>query len=131
MLWLIVGGAAGTVLRYWVGQWFASYPWGRDFPWGTFVINVTGSFILGFAAYVIQERLPPEYGDLYLLIGYGFCGGYTTFSSFELETFTWIQKGSWPLALVYVIGSVTAGFVSVVLGWKLAEGLFAPTTGGG
>ena len=126
MVWLIVGGAAGTVLRYWISQWVGSHAWGRVFPWGTFIINVSGSFVLGFAALLIRERLRPEHGDLYLLIGTGFCGGYTTFSTFELETWNWVQKGSWPLALVNVAGSAAAGFVGVALGWKLAEGIFGP-----
>jgi CrcB protein len=124
MLLLMLGGAVGTLLRYWVGRWCSSRPWGGVFPWGTFVINVTGSFILAFAAVLIRYRLPPEYGDLYLLIGTGFCGGYTTFSTFGLETWELVRAKSWPLALANVVGSVVAGFVAVVLGWKLAEALF-------
>jgi CrcB protein len=124
MICLLVGGAAGTCVRYWVARWCDSQPWGQVFPYGTFFINVSGSLLLAFAAVVIRGRLPPEYGDLYLLIGTGFCGGYTTFSTFEWETFRLVQSGSWPLALVNVIGSVAAGFVGVLLGVKVAEFLF-------
>jgi CrcB protein len=124
MLLVMLGGAVGTALRYWVGRWFNSQPWGQVFPYGTLVINVTGSFILAFAAVLIYDRLPPEYSDLYLLIGTGFCGGYTTFSTFAWETLELVRDGSWPLAMANVVGSVVAGFVAAVLGWKLAEALF-------
>jgi fluoride exporter len=124
MIWLLVGGAVGTLLRYWVARWFNSQPWGQAFPYGTLFINVTGSFILAFAAVLILERLPPEHGDLYLLIGTGFCGGYTTFSTFEWETFRLVRNGSWLLALGNVVGSVLAGFVGVLLAVALVEIIF-------
>jgi CrcB protein len=124
MLMLMLGGAVGTYTRYWVGAWISSQPWGRVFPWGTLVINVSGSFILAVAAVIILERLPPEHGNWYLLIGTGFCGGYTTFSTFEWETFKLVRDGSWWYALANVFGSVTAGFLGVLLGVLLVNLLF-------
>jgi len=121
---LIVGGAFGTLLRYWIGKWFNTQPWGQSFPYGTFVINVTGSFILGFIAVVILERLPPEHQNWYLLIGTGFCGGFTTFSTFEWETFKLVRDGSYWYAIANVFGSVIVGFIGVVLGVLAANLLF-------
>src|SRR5215470_10901131 len=124
MLILMVGGALGTYLRHVIGRWFNSQPWGQTFPYGTLFINVSGSFILGAAAVIILERLRPEHQDWYLLVGTGFCGGYTTFSTFEWETFRLIRDGSWYYALANVFGSVIAGFAAVLLGVALANGLF-------
>ena len=124
MLLLMLGGALGTYARYALGKWINSQPWAQGFPYGTLVINVTGSFILAVAAVVILERLRPEYQDLYLLVGTGFCGGYTTFSTFEWETYRLVRDGSWWLALANVLGSVLAGFLGVVLAVALVGFVF-------
>ena len=83
-----------------------------------------GSFILAGAAVIILERLPPRHQDWYLLIGTGFCGGFTTFSTFEWETFKLIRDGSWIYAFANVFGSILAGFVGVLLGVIMADLMF-------
>jgi CrcB protein len=124
MILVFLGGGLGTIARYLVGKWFNEQPWGQAFPWGTFAINVSGSFILGAAAVVLLERLPPDYQQWYLLIGTGLCGGYTTFSTFEWETYRLIRDGSWWYALANVLGSVLAGFVGILLGVALVGVVF-------
>ena len=120
---LILGGAVGTWARYWLGKWFNEQPWAQGFPYGTFVINVSGSFILAVAAVIILERLPPSHQDWYLLVGTGLCGGYTTFSTFEWETFRLIRDGSWYYALANAFGSVLAGFAAILLAVIMVNGL--------
>ena len=73
---------------------------------------------------IILERLPPEHQDWYLLIGTGFCGGYTTFSTFSWETFKLIRDGSWWYAVANVFGSVLAGLAGVILGVTLVALVF-------
>ena len=86
--------------------------------------TVRRAVILSVAAVIFLERLPPEHQNWYLLIGTGFCGGYTTFSTFEWETFRLVRDGSWPYALANVVGSVLAGFVGVLLGVLLVRLVF-------
>src|SRR5437867_976183 len=119
MLMLMLGGAIGTYARYWLSKWFGAQPWAQGFPYGTFVINVSGSFILAVAAVIILERLPPEHQDWYLLIGTGLCGGYPTFSTSGGATFGLGREGRWGCAPVNLWGRAVAGVLA-----RLAASLF-------
>jgi CrcB protein len=118
-----VGGAIGSVLRFVVGQWVDARFTVGGLPWGTFVVNVSGSFILGVLALWVLERLPAEYRGLYLLFGTGFCGGFTTFSTFEWETFKLVRDGSWLLAGTNVVGSFVCGFVGILAALFVVQGV--------
>jgi CrcB protein len=105
---IAIGGAVGANARYWLGLWFRAQPWAQEYPWGTFVVNLSGSLLLGLVAGVFKDRAGPGF----LLLGTGFCGGYTTFSTFSLEVAEAIQKGRWDLAGLYAGTSVVGGFIA-------------------
>src|SRR4051812_31318926 len=82
----------------------------RTFPWTTFAVNVAGAFILGYVTTRFQERLPPSTWPRPLL-GTGFCGALTTFSTFQLELLKLIRDDSFGIAVAYVLASLVAGFM--------------------
>lgn len=120
---LSIGGAMGANARYWLAVWIRSRPWSASFPYGTFIANISGSLLLALLTGFLLERASPAKQLWFLLFGTGFCGAYTTFSTFELETVNLIRDGKWPLALFNVLGSVLAGFVAAVVGIRVAEGI--------
>ena len=100
-LFVGIGGCLGSILRFWLGSYIGS-KMGTRFPYGTLVINVTGSFLIGliFALLTVKTHWSPNWR---YLIPIGFIGGYTTFSSFEYETLRSIQDGQVGLGLLYDI----------------------------
>jgi CrcB protein len=108
------GGALGSMLRFWAGGYVSSRL-GTRFPYGTFVINITASFLIGFVMTLLAERTHWSPNWRYL-IPIGFLGGYSTFSSFEYETFRVFQDGEFLIVGLNIVGSVVVGFVSVWLG---------------
>jgi CrcB protein len=117
---LSVGGALGVNARYWLGVWITRWA-GPQFPWATFVINVSGAFAIGFLTTLLARWLP--HPNVRLLALVGFLGGYTTFSTFAYESLTLWERGARWLAFANVAGSVAAGLLAVVLGTVLARGL--------
>ena len=108
---VLVGGGVGALMRYIVGLAIAARIGGR-FPLGTLVINVTGSFLIGVLMSLLTERLQPH-PNWRLLLVVGVLGGYTTFSTFEYETFRAVQDGGKWIGLVNVISSVVLGYIAV------------------
>lgn len=109
-----LGGAIGSVLRFWAGG-LVSGKFGTRFPYGTFVINITASFLIGFIMTVLAERTHMSPAWRYLLV-IGFLGGYSTFSSFEYETFQVFADGEFLIAAMNVALSVGVGFIAVWVG---------------
>jgi CrcB protein len=118
-LFVVIGGGTGALARY-VAASAIMTRFGGKFPLGTLVINVTGSFLIGFLMTVLTERfkLDPNWR---LLLVVGFLGGYTTFSSFELETYSSVREGGLWTGMLNVVSSVMLGYVAVTLGSMLAR----------
>lgn len=111
---IAVGGAIGSMLRYWVGA-YVSGRMGARFPYGTFVINITACFLIGLVMTVLAEKTQWSPNWRYL-IPIGFLGGYSTFSSFEYETFRVFQSNELLVAGLNITLSVGIGFLAVWLG---------------
>jgi CrcB protein len=118
--WIAIGSALGGMARYWCSG-VAARLIGETFPWDTLIVNVVGSFIIGFFATVtgpdgriFADTLTRQ------AVMIGFCGGYTTFSSFSLQTLNLLQDGEWGLAGANIAFSVIACLVAVWAGYALA-----------
>jgi len=114
------GGAIGAVARYGLNLLFAKTF--APFPFATFFINVTGSFLIGFLLILLQDKFPTN-ENLGLVIIVGFLGAYTTFSTFEFETFELIQTRQLLWAIFYVSLSFAVGLLSVISGALIARRL--------
>jgi len=116
-----IGGFVGAAARYGIATWIGQR-WGRSFPLGTFVINVSGSFLIGLLMTLMAERFT-ENPQWRLLLVVGFLGAYTTFSTFEYETGALLKDGEWLYAGLNVVMSVIVGFVALKLGEVMAKSL--------
>src|SRR5690242_3222108 len=108
---LAIGGALGAIARYQVAT-VIQQRLTVGFPYGTFVVNISGCFIMGLATIVLTERLV-VHPNWRFLVPIGFVGAYTTFSTFELETFMAVSEQAWLIALANVAFSVVGGFVAL------------------
>ena len=116
-----LGGFLGANARYLVGSWCAER-FGPSFPYGTLVVNVSGSFVIGFFLVLITDRLTLHpHWRLFFVIG--FLGAYTTFSTFSFESLALLQHRALGAALANMVGSVALGLIAVVMGMALARAL--------
>ena len=116
VLCVAVGAAVGAPARYLTDR-FVQARYGTGFPWGTLAVNVAGSLVLGF---VLGMRLSPE---VTALVGTGFCGALTTYSTFSWEALTFARRGERATAFAYVLVSVLAGLGAAGLGMILASAI--------
>jgi len=126
-LWVAIGGAIGSVTRYWLSDIVAN-KFGQSFPWGTLIINVSGSFLIGLIGALASSegRMDSQTRAFTtLFVMYGICGGYTTFSSFSLATLKHLQEGQWLYAGGNIVLSVVLCLAAVWLGWMLGS-TFSP-----
>jgi len=118
LLLVLLGGGAGSLARY-VASAALTNRFGARFPAGTVVVNITGCFLIGLVMTLLTERQPHPYWRLVLVVG--FLGGYTTFSSFEWETYAAVRGGGFWIGLANIVGSVSLGYAAVWLGALLAR----------
>lgn len=122
-LLIAIGGAIGSVLRYWCSLAIAT-SFGQQFPWGTMVVNVSGSVVIGFFSTLTGTEgrwlVSPAFRQFIMI---GICGGYTTFSSFSLQTLELVQEGQMARAAGNVLGSVVLCLAGVWIGHVLAAAL--------
>jgi fluoride exporter len=120
-LLISLGAILGANARYWLGDW-AAQRFGPAFPYGTLLINLTGSFILGLFMTLATERLliDPRWR---LLVAVGFLGAYTTFSTYTYESINLLLKGQWAAGLLNLLGSALAGLLAVSAGIYLGKSL--------
>jgi fluoride exporter len=116
-----LGGSLGSVARYLVGIGSARL-FGTNFPWGTFIINVTGSFLIGLfvGLFATKWDLPPA-ARLFLTVG--ICGGYTTFSTFSLDAFYLMERGEMVSAGAYMVGSVVLSVGALIAAMQIVRAI--------
>lgn len=118
VLLVAAGGAIGAVLRYLLGAWIQGRL-GPDFPWGTFIVNVSGSLLIGVVLGLVDRGALS--GEARLFLAVGILGGYTTFSTFSYETLQLLADGNLAATLLNALGQFALGLVSVYLGLVAAR----------
>lgn len=117
LLWIALGGALGSVLRALAGHALS----GTRFPWGTLVVNVAGSLLIGWLMARLGSLEPQPAARMQSLLVVGFCGGFTTFSTFSWQTLEQLLRGQWLGAALNVLLSVTGCLVAVWLGYRFGR----------
>ena len=116
LLYIALGGAAGALARYGLAGWVQERA-GFGFPWGTLVVNLLGSLLIGVAVrYLEGAHLAP---DVRAMVTVGILGAFTTYSAFSYETVMLLENGAWGRAAAYVVGSLVLGIIAVYAGIML------------
>jgi len=115
-----IGAVLGANSRYLVNSWVVNRL-GTTYPHGTFIINFTGSLLLGFFLSVTAKHPVIQHPRWYLFIGIGFLGAFTTFSTYVYESFTLLYQGHWALGLLNIFNSTILGIVAIALGFFLGK----------
>jgi fluoride exporter len=119
LLLIALGGAIGTLARFWTGSMMLRATAKQLFPWGTLTVNLLGCLLIGYLSGLFSDRLiRPEYR---LAITVGFLGGYTTFSSYGWETASFLREREWFLAGAYILANNVVGIALVVIGYGLSR----------
>lgn len=119
-LWVALGGAIGASLRYGAGIWLFK-PSGL-FPWTTWIVNILGCFAAG-VFFAFSQKYPVLQQEARLFLMVGILGGFTTFSSFGLESFQLLKQGQMSLAFIYMASSVIVGVIALIIGFYLTHSL--------
>ena len=119
ILLVAVGSGLGGVLRYLVPCWIGT---AKGFPWATLTVNVVGSLLIGLLSGLLARHGGPSAESIRCFAVVGFCGGFTTFSTFSSETFHLIENNQWLSAVAYVVLSIAAGLAAVFIGSAISKG---------
>jgi fluoride exporter len=115
LLYVAIGGALGSVARF-LMQSFVGQVAGNEFPYGTLLVNISGSLLMGVFIGWLARTTPANAPDLRMFVAVGILGGYTTFSSFSLDAITLMEQGKWVSMGVYILASVIVSLLGLIAG---------------
>jgi len=122
LLFVAIGGAIGSVARYLIQSLIGHYA-GSSFPYGTLIVNITGSVFMGLLIGWLGRMMPGHTQSIHLFVAVGVLGGYTTFSTFSLESVNLLEEGRWMAMSLYIVSSVVLSIGGLLVGLRLMRTL--------